>query len=53
MQKGLVMIYEQTTKKNTEIDYAAIKAEKNVMLRRFLLAKKKAEQSGQVVTKPI
>ncbi|MBT0394722.1 hypothetical protein ISO77_04095 [Morganella morganii subsp. morganii] len=47
------MLYEQTTKKNTEIDYAAIKAQKNAMLQRFLLAKKKAEQSGQVITKPI
>lgn len=35
------MLYERTTKKNTEIDYAAIKAQKNAMLQRFLLAKKK------------
>lgn len=38
---------------NVNIDYDAIKAEKNVMIQRFLQAKKKAEQAGQVVAKPI
>lgn len=47
------MLYEQTTPMKTKINYDAIRAEKNEMLKRFLLAKKKAEQSGQIVTKPI
>ena len=34
-----------------KIDYDAIKAQKNEMLQRFLEAKKKAEQSGQVISK--
>jgi len=38
---------------NAKIDYTAIKASKNEMLQRFLQAKKKAEQAGQVVAKPI
>jgi len=38
---------------NLNIDYDAIKTQKNEMLQRFMLAKKKAEQTGQVVVKPI
>ncbi len=52
--EGLVMLYEcKTEKMNLNIDYDAIKAEKNEMMQRFLLAKKKAEQTGEVVAKPI
>ena len=47
------MLYERKTEMNAKIDYDAIKVQKNEMLQRFLLAKKKAEQSGQVVAKPI
>ncbi|GAA0337307.1 hypothetical protein L9H26_02440 [Morganella psychrotolerans] len=47
------MSYEQKTGRNAEIDYDAIKTQKNEILQRFLLAKKKAGQSGQVVAKPI
>ena len=48
------MLYERKTEKmNVNIDYDAIKAQKNEMLQRFMLAKKKAEQTGQVVAKPI
>ncbi|WP_413493066.1 hypothetical protein [Morganella psychrotolerans] len=47
------MSYEQKTEMNAKIDYDAIRAQKNKMLQRFLLAKKKTEQSGQVVAKPI
>ncbi len=48
------MLYERKAEKmNLNIDYDAIKAQKNEMLKRFLLAKKKAEQTGQVVAKPL
>lgn len=47
------MLYERTTKMNTNINYNAIKTQKNEMLQRFLQAKKKAEQAGQIVAKPI
>ena len=47
------MSYEQKTEISAKIDYIAIKTQKNEMLQRFLLAKKKAEQSGQIVAKPI
>lgn len=48
------MLYERKVEKmNLNIDYDAIKAQKNEMLQRFLLAKKKAEQTGQVVAKPL
>lgn len=48
------MLYEWKIKNmNLNIDYDAIKANKNEMIQRFLLAKKKAEQTGQVVAKAI
>lgn len=47
------MLYERKTEMNAKIDYDTIKALKNEILQRFLLAKKKAEQSGRVVAKPI
>lgn len=48
------MLYERNTEKmNTKIDYAAIRESKQAMLQRFMQAKKLAEQSGKVVTKPI
>lgn len=48
------MLYERKTEKmNLNIDYDAIKAQKNEMIQRFLLAKKRAEHTGQVVAKPI
>ena len=48
------MLYGRVTEKmNKNINYDTIRAQKNDMIQRFLQAKKKAEQSGQVVTKPI
>lgn len=48
------MLYEWKIKNmNVNIDYDAIKADKNEIIQRFLQAKKKAEQAGQVVAKPI
>ncbi len=48
------MLYGRVTEKmNKNINYDAIREQKNDMIQRFLQAKKKAEQSGQVVTKPI
>ena len=47
------MSYKQKREISAKIDYNAIKTQKNEMLQRFLLAKKKAGKSGQIVAKPI
>ncbi|WP_176694742.1 hypothetical protein [Proteus vulgaris] len=46
------MLYKQTSKKKNEnVDYDAIKAQKNELLQRFQLAKRKAEQDSQFLVK--
>jgi hypothetical protein len=47
------MPYERAAEMNARIDYDAIKAQKREMLQSFLQAKKRAEEAGQVISKPI
>lgn len=50
--RRLVLLYKQISKKKNEnVDYGAIKAQKNELLQRFQHAKKKAEQDNQLVVK--
>ncbi|EOV7493147.1 hypothetical protein ACYJEJ_000481 [Proteus mirabilis] len=48
----LILLYKQISKKKNEnVDYNAIKVQKNELLLRFQQAKKKAEQDSQLLVK--
>ncbi|WP_312982915.1 hypothetical protein [Atlantibacter sp.] len=44
---------KEAKKMNENIDYEAIKMQKIEMFERFLAAKKKAEQAGEVFSQPL
>ncbi|WP_380179625.1 hypothetical protein [Kalamiella sp. sgz302252] len=47
------MCYKRkTATPDTKIDYDAIRAQKNAMLKQFLQARKEAEQAGKITRKP-
>lgn len=47
------MCYKRTTvTPDSKIDYDAIRAQKNAMLKQFLQARKEAEQAGKIIRKP-
>ncbi|HHJ1156634.1 TPA: hypothetical protein ACQFLB_003451, partial [Proteus mirabilis] len=50
--RRLILLYKQISKKtNDNVDYNAIKVQKNELLLRFQQAKKKAEQDSQLLVK--
>ncbi len=50
--RRLIFLYKQISKKtNDNVDYNAIKVQKNELLLRFQQAKKKAEQDSQLLVK--